>query len=229
MTLPHRFFNKPARAPAAGSLRNNVTLVASGLVATLVIVGTLIAGWNNWQRARRDLGERAENFIGIVAPSLSNAAQANDRESAQRLVTSFLTDDSIVGALVVGADDKPFAAAARPRAMVGEEQIRNLVAGFADKSGAVRHLAISLPAGKLIVEPLSPDRSGAPTGYFAAQIGYEQVDAQAWRDFFFMLAQGFLMVAAIALALHHLIGRVVSPIDRLTLVVRELVAGNLEV
>lgn len=234
MTLPFRLsFSRGAAADRAqaqtGSLRNNVTLVASGVVAALVIMGTLIAGWNNWQRARRDLGERAENFIGIVAPSLSSAAQSNDREAAQRLVTSFLTDESIIGALVVGADENVMGAAGRQaRTRLSDEQMRALVASFADKSGVLRHMTLSLPSGQAIVEPLTGP-GGKANGYIAVQIGYEHVDQQAMRDFLFMLAQGFLIVAAVALALHHLVGRIVSPIDRLTLVVRDLVAGRLDV
>jgi methyl-accepting chemotaxis protein len=212
------------------SLRSSVTLVATATVAALVVAGITFAAWYSWQRNRADVADRAENYIGIIAPTLADSILRGDREGAQRLVSGFLAEDSISTAAIIMADDTTFAVFNRGnQERVTAASLRNLLAQNGEKLDAPRHVKAELENGMVIVEPLAGAAGAKPVGRLALVINYRGVDAAALRNLLLLLAEGLITVAAVAIALHHLMGRIVSPLDDLTGAMRDLVSGDLSV
>ena len=211
------------------SLRNNVTLSASATVAVLVLAGVFFASWYSWQRARNDLADRAENYVGVIAPIISDAVARADQDAVQRTVRGFLAEDSISAAIVIMADDSVYALSHRNQEKISAASLRELLAANGEKLDSARHVKIAADPGLVLVEPLSGAVAGKPAGKLALVINYRTVDSLALRDFLLFLAEGLLTVAAVAFALHHLMGRIVSPLDDLTGCMRDLVEGDLSV
>ncbi len=210
------------------SIRNRIVMVASGLVAALALVSALIANWYTWQGARRELLDRNAAQLGLVAPSLSEAVASGDKLAAERLLAGFLNHESIGAATLVGQDGKVFLSLRRDRlAAPADEALRELT----QRSGAgqaMRQSATPLDGGALLVQSLV--RADAqPAGRFAIAVSFAPTDAGALRDLIFWLAEALITVAAVAVVLHHLVGKVVAPLTQLSGAMTELAGGDLEV
>jgi methyl-accepting chemotaxis protein len=231
-------FSRAGRADATtsdeqqqpSSLRGSVTMIATATVAALVFAGIAIASWYSWQRSRQDLAERAERYVGIIAPAMSEALDRGERDSAARLATGFLNDDSISTALVVASGDSTFAIAQRPdQDRMTAATLRATLARSGLKLDNLGQTTISTGAGLVFIQPLSSGSPPRMNGHLAILLNYRLVDAAAFTNFLFLLAEGLITVSAVAIALHHLIGKVVSPLEKLTRVMRQIVEGDLTV
>lgn len=96
-------------------MRNRIVMAASGLVAALAVASALTANWYTWQGARRDLLERNASQLNLVAPSVTEAVAAGDKQAAERLLAGFLNHESVNAAIVLGADGKTFMAMRRDK------------------------------------------------------------------------------------------------------------------
>ncbi len=209
------------------SLQKSVARVATGMVAALVLVGVATASWYAWQRGRSDLLDRADNYIGVVAQSLAELTRQDDRAGAERLLAGLLTDPSVSAAAVVLPDDSNFAVVTRrDRPAVSAAAIRQLVVQNHSRLQSAHNIVVPVDGGGAVIE--TPRAGTVKSGErLVLVMDYGLADAAAVGDFLFMLAEGLMTVAAVGLALNKILGNVVSPIDRLTGVIRELVAGDL--
>ena len=216
-------------AGQSGSIQNGVTLVVASIVSLLVLTGALSAAWYNWQRARAELMDTAQSYVGILAPSLAESVVRADKESAQRLVSGLLSDEGFAAAAVTSEGDAVLASAQHAgRQPIRVADIRGLMAARGEIFDANRHVDIAIPHGFVIVEPLQAQNVG-PKGFLIVRFSYDQTDARAWRDLFYLFAGGLLIIATLAVLLHQLIGRAIAPINSLTEAMRALVSGTLDI
>ncbi len=216
-------------ASRSDSIRNRIVLVAAGLVAALALVSALIANWYTWQGARRDLVDRSAGQLGLVAPSLAEAVSAGDRQAAERLLAGFLNHESVGAAIVVDADGKIFASMRRDRLSAPADGVLRDLSQRPAAGPTLRPAATPLDTGVLLVQSLSRGAEGQPRARFAVAVGFGPTDAGALRDLIFWLAEALITVAAVAVVLHHLVGKVVAPLTQLSSAMTELAGGDLGV
>ncbi len=208
------------RTQKRASLQDNVANAATGIVALLILCGIAAAAWVSWGRERRDLVDRTQNYVSVIAPTLSAAWNAQDRDAAARTLSGFLTDTSIAGAVVLGADGQPFAF--KGRSSVKPEALAAFARGARPEEG--RSAIVQAPNGVAVVAGLGD--SGKPGASLVMLADYADVDGAAIGDALFLLAEGLVTIAAVSFALHRLFGRIVSPLDRLSEVMRRIAAGE---
>ncbi|MFO1136484.1 MAG: methyl-accepting chemotaxis protein [Rhodoblastus sp.] len=212
-------------APRSDSMRNRIVMAASGLVAALAVVSALTANWYTWQGARRDLLERNASQLNLVAPSVAEAAAAGDKQAAERLLAGFLNHESVNAAIMLGADGKTFVAMRRDRLSgPADEAMRDMTQRV---SASARQVATPIDSGVLLVQSLAREGQGA--GRLAVAVNFGPTDAAALRDLIFWLAEALITVAAVAVVLHHLVGKVVAPLTQLSTAMTQLAAGDLAV
>ncbi|MFO1114749.1 MAG: methyl-accepting chemotaxis protein [Beijerinckiaceae bacterium] len=208
------------RAQQRASLQDSVANAATAIVALLILCGIAAAAWVSWGRERRDLVERAQNYAGVGTPTLSAAWAGQDREAAARTLSGFLTDASIAGAVLVGADGQIFAF--KGRTNVSADALAALARGARPEEG--RGAVVPTANGVAVVAGLG--EAGKPGPSLVMLADYSDVDGAAIGDALFLLAEGLITIAAVAFALHRLLGRIVSPLDRLSEVMRRIAAGE---
>ncbi|MDE2578731.1 MAG: methyl-accepting chemotaxis protein [Hyphomicrobiales bacterium] len=190
-----------ASAPRISSLRNSVTLVATGFVGALAVTAALAFGWRNWTHARENFAAEIARSAEMVGPAL---AAAPDAATARRLLDGFVSASLADRAVLVAPGGEIVASAG-----VDAAQAKYLLAQAGD--------------GDVIVRP-TPNG-----GRIAFHADFGAVDKAALNELLVALGVGLLTVAGVAAALHQLIGRVVGPIDRLTETMRTLRDGDLNV
>ena len=215
------------RSARSDSIRNRIVFVASGLVACLVMASAAIASWYTWQGARRDLLERQANQIGVFEPALADALARGDLPAAQKQLAGFLKEESTVAVALIGANGEVKASARRNPSAPSDRALRELAMRQGDVLAATK--AIPIDSGAVIVEPVGDGSSEAAKGRLAVVVAYAATDVAALRDFAFWFAEGLITVAAIAVVLHHLIGKVVAPVSELADVMGRLAHGDLSV
>ena len=210
------------------SIRNRIVMAASGLVAALALVSALIANWYTWQGARRDLLDRNAGQLNIVAPALADAMSSGDRQAVDRLLAGFLNHESIDAVMVLGADGKAFATMRRDRLSGPPDGALRDMSLRSSEGPAMRQSAIPLDSGAVLVQSLTRGQ-GQPSGRFAIALGFGPTDMAALRDLVFWLAEALITVAAVAVVLHHLVGKVVAPLTQLSSAMTDLAQGDLGV
>ena len=219
---------KSRDAARPDSMRNRIVLVASGLVAALAVVSALTANWYTWQGARRELLDRNAGQLGLVAPSVAEAVASGDKQAAERLLTGFLTHESVSAAMILGIDGKPLVAIRRDRLSgLSDDALRDIVQRAAP-GAALRQTATPLDSGVLLVQSLARGE-GQSAGRLAVVVNFGPTDTATLRDLIFWLAEALITVAAVAVVLHHLVGKIVAPLTQLSTAMTELAAGDLGV
>ena len=214
-----------SRLPGTGarkhaSLQDNVANAATAIVAVLILAGVAAAAWVSWGRERRDLVERAQNYVGVVTPALSAALSGQDNEAALRTLSGLLSDSSIAGSVLIGGDGHVFAY--KGRSSVSAEALAEFARSARPEEG--RHSIVPAANGAAVVASLGEGGKAGPTLVLLAD--YADVDGAAIGDALFLLAEGLITVAAVAFALHRMLGRIVSPLDRLSESMRRIAAGE---
>jgi methyl-accepting chemotaxis protein len=211
-----------------GSFQNSVAAAATATVAVLVLLGVGVASWVGWQRDRRDLVDRAQNYVSVVASTLGASWRGTDRESAERLLTGFLADQSVSAAAVVSVDGSPLAFVGRKNSRkVSADSLSAILGHNRDRIEDLRQTTVQTSSGAAIIAALGD--AGERSGHVILMADYADVDAAAIADALFLLAEGLITIAAVAIALHRLMGRIVSPLDRLSQAMRKIAAGDLSV
>ena len=143
------------------------------------------------------------------------------------MLAGFLTDQSMSAAAIVASDGSMFALTGRRDGSgMSGSALQRLLTQDRGKLEGLRRASIPTASGMVMVESLG-GAAGKFAEQFALAVDYSLVDGAAAGDFLFLLAEGLITVAAVAVALNRLLGKVVSPIDRLTGVMRDLVSGDL--
>ncbi|HMN74073.1 MAG TPA: methyl-accepting chemotaxis protein [Rhodoblastus sp.] len=210
------------------SIRNRIVMVASGLVAALALASALIANWYTWQGARHELLDRNASQLNIVAPGLADAVANGDKQAVERLLVGFLNHESIGAAIVLGPDGKVFASTRRDRLSAPPDEALRDISLRSGVGTTMRQSTMTLDSGAVLVQSLTRG-DGQPGGRFAVALGFGPTDAAALRDLVFWLAEALITVAAVAVVLHHLVGKVVAPLTQLSGVMTDLAEGDLGV
>ena len=213
-------------AARSDSIRNRIVMAAAGLVAALALASALTANWYSWQGARRDLLERSSGQLGLVAPSLADATAAGDQQAAERLLAGFLNHESIGAVTVLDADGKIFVSLRRDRLAAPPDEALRDMTQRSGVSPSNPQTTTSLDSGALLAQSLTRS-DGKQVGRFVAVVGFGPTDAGATRDLVFWLAEALITVAAVAVVLHHLVGKVVAPLTQLSGAMAELAEGDL--
>ena len=213
-------------AARSDSIRNRIVMAAAGLVAALALASALTANWYSWQGARRNLLERSSGQLGLVAPSLADATAAGDRQAAERLLAGFLNHESIGAVTVLDADGKIFVSLRRDRLAAPPDEALRDMTQRSGVSPSNPQTTTSLDSGALLAQSLTRS-DGKQVGRFVAVVGFGPTDAGATRDLVFWLAEALITVAAVAVVLHHLVGKVVAPLTQLSGAMAELAEGDL--
>ena len=213
-------------AARSDSIRNRIVMAAAGLVAALALASALTANWYSWQGARRGLLERSSGQLGLVAPSLADATAAGDQQAAERLLAGFLNHESIGAVTVLGADGKIFVSLRRDRLAAPPDEALRDMTQRSGVSPSNPQTTTSLDSGALLAQSLTRS-DGKQVGRFVAVVGFGPTDAGATRDLVFWLAEALITVAAVAVVLHHLVGKVVAPLTQLSGAMAELAEGDL--
>ncbi|MFV0281120.1 MAG: methyl-accepting chemotaxis protein [Rhodoblastus sp.] len=210
----------------SNSMRNRIVLAASGLVAALVLISALIANWYTWQSARRDLLTRNAAQLSIVAPSVSAAILRDDGQAIEHLLSGFLDHHSVSAAVVLDGAGRSLAVLQRdPLAAPAPEALRETASRL---GGGARQMSAPLSNGVLLVQPLKGG-DNQPGGRIAVAVNFSPTDSAALRELIFWLAEALITVAAVAIVLHHLVGKVVAPLTQLSGAMTELAEGDLAV
>ena len=213
-------------AARSDSIRNRIVMAAAGLVAALALASALTANWYSWQGARRNLLERSSGQLGLVAPSLADATAAGDQQAAERLLAGFLNHESIGAVTVLDADGKIFVSLRRDRLAAPPDEALRDMTQRSGVSPSNPQTTTSLDSGALLAQSLTRS-DGKQVGRFVAVVGFGPTDAGATRDLVFWLAEALITVAAVAVVLHHLVGKVVAPLTQLSGAMAELAEGDL--
>ena len=210
------------------SLQNSVATVATATVAVLVLLGVCVASWVGWQRDRRDLVDRALDYVSVVSSALGESSHVADAAGAERLLSGFLADQSVSAAAIISADGSPLAFVGRSNVhSVSAASLSGILAQNRDRIEGARMSTVPMSSGAAIIARLGDP--GDRSGHVILMANYGDVDAAAIGDALFLLAEGLITIAAVAIALHRLMGRIVSPLDRLSHAMRDIAAGDLSV
>ncbi|MDE2363637.1 MAG: methyl-accepting chemotaxis protein [Hyphomicrobiales bacterium] len=220
--MPLTLIKRRTATEKRDSLQNNVSSAATATVAVIILLGVSFASWVGWQRARRDLADRAHYYAGVMTRSFAAATRSGDRGSAEHLLAGLLADPSVSAAAVMAEDGKPLAFVSRSPAY-SLQTLSRLVG----RKGDAAQGAISVAGGAVVVDPFGD--AGGRSGEAVIAVNYGEVDMAALGDALFLLAEGLITIAAVAIALHRLMGRIVSPLDRLADAMRAIADGNLSV
>jgi methyl-accepting chemotaxis protein len=202
------------------SLQTTICNAATALAAAFILAGVAAASWVGWGRERDDLLERAQIYTSVIAPALAASISAEDRQGATNVLAGFLTDASVSAAIVLTPEGAAFAFAGRPS--VSEEGLVRL-AGQSRPNG-VRLKVTATQSGAAVVSAVGAGRERPE--HLAIFLDYAEVDGAALGNALFLLAEGLITIAAVAIALHRLMARIVSPLDRLSGVMRSIAAGD---
>lgn len=200
------------------SLQTTICNAATALAAAFILAGVAVAAWVGWGRERDDLLERAQIYSSVIAPALAASVAADDRHGASGVLTGFLADSSVSAAMLLAPDGAPFAFAGRPN--VSEEDLVRLASQ--NRPNAARLKVTATPSGAAVVSALG----GEQPAHLAILLDHAEVDGAALGNALFLLAEGLITIAAVAIALHRLMARIVSPLDRLSGVMRSIAAGD---
>ena len=203
------------------SLQTSICNAATALAAAFILAGVAAAAWIGWGRERDDLLERAQIYSSVVAPALAASLAAEDPQGASKVLNGFLTDASVSGAIVLTGEGTPFAFAGRPN--VSEAGLARLASQ--NRPAAARLKVTATPTGAAVVSNLggNPERPAQ----LAILVDHAEVDGAALGNALFLLAEGLITIAAVAVALHRLMARIVSPLDRLSGVMRNIATGDI--
>jgi methyl-accepting chemotaxis protein len=218
------------RAERAGTIQNHVTMSIASIVAILVLLATIGAGFYNWQRARSVLFSRAESYVGLMAPALAEVLVRGDQEGARRVITGLLADGAFSAAAVTSGNSVVAAVQRRDDVPIGKADLLALSAkgshsGIAgDADGAVEG-----PTGHLLTEPLLNPGSGEPMAVLVARFNERDLDSNAFREFLWLIAGALMIIGTLAVLLYFVVGRAVAPLTQLTGAMSRIAAGELDV
>jgi methyl-accepting chemotaxis protein len=210
----------------AGTIQNHVTMSVASIVAILVIVAAVAAGFYNWQRARADLLTRAEADVGRMAPALAEVLTRGDRDGARRVMGSLLADGAFSAAAIASgattiahverSNDKP----------IGQGDLDAAVPS-AGQAGVLE--SASDPASHLLAEPLLEPGSQKPFAVLVARFSEREIDEAATQEFLWLIAGALLIVSTLVVLLYFVVGRAVAPLTQLTGAMNRIVEGDLDV
>lgn len=199
-----------ARPERSGTIQNQVTLPIIAVLAVIVLLAALGAGFYNWKRAGVDLAQKTDSYLGLIAPAIGDALSRGDRDGARRILAGLLTEDAFSAATIV-VDGAPVATIRRS----GERPLSASEAG----SGP----------GRLLRERLAVAGKPEGTAVVLARYSEDELNDAALRETLYLIAGALGIVAILALVLFFVVGRAVAPLSHLTAAMNELVAGNLDV
>ena len=197
----------------AGTIQNRVTTSIVGMVAVIVLIGAIGAGFYNWKRAQADLALRTDSYLGIIAPALGEALSRGDKDGARRIMAGLLADGAFSAAAIVSDGAVAAAVQRTGEAPLNASQVAE---------------DVNVGAGRLLREPLVL-AGGGKGAFLVARYNEDDLNETALREGLYLVAGGLAIIASLAILLFFAVGRIVAPLSALTGAMSQLVAGDLNV
>jgi len=238
--------------PMRSGLLAKLNLLTVGLTALTAIVLSGYYLWQQWEGESRELKQRAQTVLAVLADLTEFGVYTSDRASVEQALAGLASDPDVAYAIVLDPRMKPIAERRFGAAPVGE-QVPPLPAGIAaPQAGEVRELAPVI-GGRRFLELIAPigavpsgtaraigdaaaEGAARPTGIESGPIGYVRLGMSYGRQRDAMLAQALgtltvvLLLTVVAVIASLLLTRkLVAPMRRLMRAARAVGAGRLDV
>ncbi len=238
--------------PMRSGLLAKLNLLTVGLTALTALVLSGYYLWQQWQGESRELKQRAETVLAVLADLTEFGVYTSDRASVEQALAGLASDPDVAYAIVLDPRMRPIAER-RFGAAPGGEQIPPLPDGIvAPQTGEARELAPVI-GGRRFLELIAPigaaptgtaraigdaaaEGVARPTGIEQGPIGYVRLGMSYARQRDAMLAQALgtltvvLLLTVVAVIASLLLTRkLVAPMRRLMRAARAVGAGRLDV
>ena len=238
--------------PMRSGLLAKLNLLTVGLTALTALVLSGYYLWQQWEGESRELKQRAQTVLAVLADLTEFGVYTSDRASVEQALAGLASDPDVAYAIVLDPRMQPVAERRFGAAPVGA-QIPPLPAGIAAlQAGEVRELAPVI-GGRRFLELMAPigaapsstaraigdaaaEGAARPTGIESGAIGYVRLGMSYARQRDAMLAQALgtltvvlLLTVVAVIASLLLTRRLVAPMRRLMRAARAVGAGRLDV
>jgi diguanylate cyclase (GGDEF)-like protein len=238
--------------PMRSGLLAKLNLLTIGLTAFAALVLSGYYLWQQWQGESRELKQRGQTVLAVLADLAEFGVYTSDRASIEQALAGLASDPDVAYAIVLDPRLQPIAER-RFGAAPGNEPLPPLPADVAaPKAGETRQLAPTM-GGRRYLELFAPvgatpaataraigdaaaEQAARPAGAGSAPIGYVRLGMSHGRQRDAMLARALgtltvvLLLTVVAVIASLLLTRkLVAPMRRLMRAARAVGAGRLDV